>query len=466
MEEKSIAKELKEKLFRQRKNGYTRIESDEEKAVFSFADEYKSFLDSAKTEREAVVYAVNELEKNGFVEYRKGMELKAGDKIYRINRGKAVLAAVIGTAPIAEGVRLCAAHIDSPRLDLKQNPLYESSELALFKTHYYGGIKKYQWTTIPLSLHGVIIKADGETVTVNIGENDSDPVFCVTDLLPHLANEQMSRTAAKIIKGEDLNLLIGSMPFRDDETSEAVKLNIMNILFEKYGITESDFISAELEAVPAFKARDIGFDRSLIGGYGHDDRCCAFPALKATVDCENPVHTAVTVLTDKEETGSDGNTGLCSAYLKYFIADIAEALGSNGRDVLSSSECLSADVNAAFDPTFAEVSERNNCAYVNKGVCITKYTGARGKSGTSDASAEFAGRIRRLMDSKNVIWQTGELGKVDEGGGGTVAAYIANLNVDTIDMGVPVLSMHAPYEVISKLDLYMAYKAFSAFIAD
>lgn len=466
MEEKSIAKELKEKLFRQRKNGYTRIESDEEKAVFSFADEYKSFLDSAKTEREAVVYAVKELEKNGFVEYRSGMELKAGDKIYRNNRGKAVLAAVIGTAPISEGVRLCAAHIDSPRLDLKQNPLYEDNELALFKTHYYGGIKKYQWTTIPLSLHGVIVKADGETVTVNIGEDDSDPVFCVTDLLPHLANEQMSRTATKIIRGEDLNLLIGSMPFREDETSEAVKLNVLNILFEKYGITESDFISAELEAVPAFKARDIGFDRSLIGGYGHDDRCCAFPALKATVDCKNPVHTAVTVLTDKEETGSDGNTGLCSAYLKYFIADIAEALGSNGRDVLSSSECLSADVNAAFDPTFAEVNERNNCAYVNKGVCITKYTGARGKSGTSDASAEFAGRIRRLMDSKNVIWQTGELGKVDEGGGGTVAAYIANLNVDTIDMGVPVLSMHAPYEVISKLDLYMAYKAFAAFIAD
>lgn len=466
MEEKSIAKELKEKLFLQRKNGYNRIESDEEKVVFSFADEYKSFLDVAKTEREAVVYAVKELEKNGFVEYRKGMELKAGDKIYCNNRGKAVLAAVIGTAPISEGVRLCAAHIDSPRLDLKQNPLYEDNELALFKTHYYGGIKKYQWTTIPLSLHGVIVKANGETVTVNIGEDDSEPVFCVTDLLPHLANEQMSRTATKIIRGEDLNLLIGSMPFREDETSEAVKLNIMNILFEKYGITEADFISAELEAVPAFKARDIGFDRSLIGGYGHDDRCCAFPALKATVDCENPVHTAVTVLTDKEETGSDGNTGLCSSYLKYFIADIAEALGSNGRDVLSSSECLSADVNAAFDPTFAEVNERNNCAYVNKGVCITKYTGARGKSGTSDASAEFAGRIRRLMDSKNVIWQTGELGKVDAGGGGTVAAYIANLNVDTIDMGVPVLSMHAPYEVISKLDLYMAYKAFATFIAD
>ncbi len=466
MEEKNITKELREKLFLQRKNGYRRIDSDEEKAVFSFAEEYKCFLDSSKTEREAVCFSVNELEKNGFVEYKKGMELKAGDRIYRSNRGKAVLIAVIGTAPIDDGVRLCAAHIDSPRLDLKQNPLYEDNELALFKTHYYGGIKKYQWTAIPLSLHGVIIRADGETVTVNIGENENDPVFCVTDLLPHLATEQMTRNATKVIRGEDLNILIGSMPFKNDDASESIKLNIMNILFEKYGITESDFISAELEAVPAFKARDIGFDRSMIGGYGHDDRCCSFPALKAIIDCTAPVHTAVTVLTDKEETGSDGNTGLCSAYLRYFIADIAESLGSNGRDVLSASECLSADVNAAFDPTFAEVNERNNCAYINKGVCITKYTGSRGKSGTSDASAEFAGRIRSLMDSRNVIWQTGELGKVDAGGGGTVAAYIANLNVDTIDMGVPVLSMHAPYEVISKLDLYMAYKAFAAFIAD
>lgn len=467
MEEKNSAvKELKEKLFMQRKNGYSRINAEEEKSVMNFAEGYKSFLDSAKTEREAAAAAVKALEEKGFVEYKKGMKLSSGDKIYRNNRGKSVLMAVIGTAPIEEGVRLCAAHIDSPRLDLKQNPLYEDTELALFKTHYYGGIKKYQWTAIPLSLHGVIIKSDGTSVTVNIGEDESDPVFCVTDLLPHLAEEQMKRPAPKLIRGEELNILIGSMPFRDDESSEAVKLNIMNILFEKYGITEADFISAELEAVPAFKARDIGFDRSLIGGYGHDDRCCSYPALMATLECASPLHTVVTVLTDKEETGSDGNTGLCSAYLKYFVADIAEALGSNGRDVLSASECLSADVNAAFDPTFADVNERANCAYVNKGVCITKYTGARGKSGTSDASAEFAGRIRRLMDSKNVVWQTGELGKVDAGGGGTVAAYIANLNVDTIDMGVPVLSMHAPYEVISKLDLYMAYKAFAAFIAD
>ncbi len=465
-ENKSAVKELKEKLFMQRKNGYSRINEEEEKAVFSFAEDYKKFLDTAKTEREAVCEAVKILESNGYVEYKKDMKLKAGDKIYRNNRGKAIIAAVIGTAPIEEGVRLCAAHIDSPRLDLKQNPLYEDCELALFKTHYYGGIKKYQWTTIPLSLHGVIIKADGTTVTVNIGEDDNDPVFCVTDLLPHLATEQMTRTATKIIRGEDLNLLIGSIPFRDDEASEAVKLNILNILFEKYGITEADFISSELEAVPAFKARDIGFDRSLIGGYGHDDRCCAYPALRAAIECLIPVHTAVTILADKEETGSDGNTGLCSSYLRYFIEDLAEAFGAKGRDVLSASECLSADVNAAFDPTFPEVNERNNAAYVNKGVCITKYTGSRGKSGTSDASAEFAGRIRRLMDKNNVIWQTGELGKVDAGGGGTVAAYIANLDVDTIDMGVPVLSMHAPFEVISKLDLYMAYKAFAAFIAD
>ena len=466
MAEKDEVKELREKLFLSRKNGYERTDEAELELIGSFAEDYKKFLDCAKTEREAVITAAELLEKKGFREYKKGMALKAGDKIYRNNRGKALIISVIGTAPVAEGVRLCAAHIDSPRLDLKQNPLYEDNDLALFKTHYYGGIKKYQWTTIPLALHGVIIRADGESIPVNIGEDDSDPVFCVTDLLPHLAQEQMKKPLAQGISGEQLNVLIGSKPFLSDGESQGVKLNIMNILFEKYGITEADFISSELEVVPAFKARDIGFDRSLIGGYGHDDRCCAYPALRAAVDCTAPVHTSVTVLTDKEEIGSVGNTGLVSAYLKYFIADIAEDLGSCGRDVLSASECLSADVNAAFDPTFADVNERNNCAYVNKGVCITKYTGARGKSGTSDASAEFTGRIRRLMDSRGVIWQTGELGKVDAGGGGTVAAYIADLNIDTIDMGVPVLSMHAPFEIISKLDLYNAYKAFVAFIND
>ena len=338
--------------------------------------------------------------------------------------------------------------------------------MALFKTHYYGGIKKYQWTAIPLSLHGVIIKSDNSSVKVNIGEDENDPVFCVTDLLPHLATEQMKRNLAQGIKGEELNIVVGSRPFKDDEASEAVKLNILNILNEKYGIIEDDFISAELEAVPAFKAKDIGFDRSMIGSYGHDDRVCAYTALSATLDCENPKHTVVTILTDKEETGSDGNTGLCSAYLKYFIADLAAEFGTDGRTVLSASECLSADVNSAFDPTFPDVLERNNCAYINKGVCVTKFTGSRGKSGTSDASAEFVGRVRNLLDSKNVIWQTGELGKVDMGGGGTVAAYIANLNVDTIDVGVPVLSMHAPYEIVSKIDVYMAYKAFSVFMAD
>lgn len=463
---KSESKELREKLMMKRKHACSRMSDKELKKCDKFAEDYKDFMDCAKIEREAVEYTVELLKKNGYVEYKNGMKLKAGDKIYRNNRGKAVLMAIIGTAPIEEGVRLCAAHIDSPRLDLKQNPIYEDNDIALFKTHYYGGIKKYQWTTIPLALHGVIIKADGTSVSVNIGEDDNDPVFCVTDLLPHLATAQMGKTLAKGITGEQLNIIIGSRPFKDDEESGAVKLNILNILFEKYGMTEADFISSELEAVPAFKARDIGFDRSMIGAYGHDDKVCAYTALRATVDCNKPKHTVVTVLTDKEETGSDGNTGLCSAYLEYFIADIAEALGSNGRTVLSASECLSADVNAAFDPTFPEVNERNNCAYINKGVCITKYTGARGKSGTSDASAEFTGRIRRLMDSKEVIWQTGELGKVDEGGGGTVAAYIANLNVDTIDMGVPVLSMHAPYEIVSKIDTYMAYKAFLAFVED
>ncbi|MDE6833980.1 MAG: aminopeptidase [Ruminococcus sp.] len=460
------SKVLKEKLFMKRKNAVHRMSEAEIAECDSFCEGYKDFMDTAKIEREAVNYTVELLKNNGYIEYKTGMPLRAGDKIFRNNRGKSVLMAIIGTAPIEEGVKICAAHIDSPRLDLKQNPLYEDNEMALFKTHYYGGIKKYQWTAIPLALHGVVIRANGEKIAVNIGEDENDPVFCVTDLLPHLANDQMSKTLAKGITGEQLNILIGSRPFRDDEASEAVKLNIMNILHEKYGIIEADFISSELEVVPAFKARDIGFDRSMIGAYGHDDKVCAYTALMATVDCNNPVHTVVTVLTDKEETGSDGNTGLCSAYLEYFIADIAETLGSDGRTVLSASECLSADVNAAFDPTFPEVNERHNCAYINKGVCITKYTGARGKSGTSDASAEYTGRIRRLMDSHNVIWQTGELGKVDAGGGGTVAAYIANLNVDTIDMGVPVLSMHAPFEVVSKIDTYMTYKAFSVFIND
>lgn len=464
-ETKKESERLKEKLFYSKKNAVYRMEEAEIKACDEFAEDYKKFLDESKTEREAAQNIIKALEEKGYKKYEAGKGLKAGDRIYLNNREKAVAFAVIGTEPIENGIRLCAAHIDSPRLDLKQNPLYEDTETALFKTHYYGGLKKYQWTTIPLSLHGVIVKSDGSKVNIRIGEDEGDPVFCVTDLLPHLATDQCKKTLSQGISGENLNIIVGSRPFKNDETSEAVKLNILNILFEKYGITESDFISAELEAVPAFKAKDIGFDRSMIGSYGHDDRVCAYTAFRAALDYDEvPKHTVVTVLTDKEETGSDGNTGLCSAYLKYFIEDIAAEFGKSGRTVMSASQCLSADVNAAFDPTYPEVMERNNCAFINKGVCVTKYTGARGKSGTSDASAEFVGTIRNLLDKENVIWQTGELGKVDMGGGGTVAAYIANLNIDTIDVGVPVLSMHAPFEIVSKIDTYMAYKAFSAFI--
>ena len=464
MEKNTESKNRKESLFSKSKHAAYRISADEKAASDKFAEEYKAFLNASKTEREACSNAEEILKSNGFVPFEANMTLKAGDKVYRNNRGKAIIAAVIGSVPITDGVHLCAAHIDSPRLDLKQNPLYEDHELALFKTHYYGGIKKYQWAAIPLSLHGVVIKADGSSAVVNIGEDEGDPVFCVTDLLPHLATEQMKRSAVSLIRGEELNILIGSLPFNNDEESDAVKLNIMNILNEKYGMTEDDFISAELEAVPAFRACDVGLDRSMIGSYGHDDRVCAYPALRAIIDCKNPVNTAVVVLTDKEETGSDGNTGLCSSYLPYFIDDLADCFGAKGRHVLSASKCLSADVNAAFDPTFPDVMEQKNCAYINKGVCVTKFTGSRGKSGTSDASAEFVGFVRRLLDSKDVVWQTGELGKVDGGGGGTVAAYIANLDVDTVDVGVPVLCMHAPFEVVSKLDVYMTYRAFSEFV--
>lgn len=461
------AKDLKKELFSKKKNAGLIMSESEIKKADDFCKEYMKFLNIAKTEREAVCESVRLLEEKGFVEYDFKSDLEPGDKIYINNRGKAIIAAIIGSRDVSEGFRINAAHIDSPRLDLKQNPVYEDNQIGFFKTHYYGGIKKYQWTTIPLALHGVIINSKNEKIEVNIGENENDPVFCVCDLLPHLATQQMKRTLSEGVKGEELNILIGSRPFKDDEESEMVKLNIIDILNKKYGIAEDDFISAELEAVPAFKARDIGFDRSMIGSYGQDDRVCAYTALKALLDCDRiPNKTVITVFTDKEETGSDGNTGLNSSYLKYFIYDLAEKLGGNARQVISSSECLSADVNAAFDPTFPDVLEIRNASKINYGVCVTKFTGSRGKSGTSDASAEFVARIRNLLDSNDVIWQTGELGKVDLGGGGTVAQYIANLNIDVIDVGVPVLSMHAPFEVTSKIDTYMAYKAFKVFIED
>ncbi len=454
----SDLKELKSKLFYSPKNGLL-SESYDEKKVEEFCKGYADFLGYAKTERLSVKKAVELAENAGFVPFDCNKKYSAGDKVYFNNRKKALALAVIGTEPVENGTRIAAAHIDSPRLDLKPNPMYEDGELALFKTHYYGGIKKYQWTTVPLALHGVIVKKDGTTVDVSIGENEDEPCFVVTDLLPHLAQDQYKRSVGELIKGEELNVLIGSRPFKSDEGSELVKLNILNILNEKYGITEVDFLSAELECVPAGKPRDIGFDRSLIGSYGHDDRVCAYPCLMAAIESKAPKYTVVTVLADKEETGSDGNTGMNSAFLSHFIGYLADMQGGRVALALENSKCLSADVNAAFDPTFPDVMEKRNAARVNYGAVITKYTGSRGKGGTSDASAEFVGWIRKILDQAGVVWQTGELGKVDLGGGGTVAMYIANLGVDVVDLGVPVLSMHAPFEVVSKFDVYMTYLA-------
>jgi aspartyl aminopeptidase len=454
-------KEMKKKLFYSPKNGLLRDDYDEAK-VNEFCKGYAEFLGFAKTERLSVKKAIQLAEKEGFVPFSVNEKYNAGDKVYYNNRGKSLALAVIGTEPVENGTRIAAAHIDSPRLDLKPNPLYEDSELALFKTHYYGGIKKYQWTTVPLALHGVIVKKDGTSVEVSIGENEDEPCFVITDLLPHLAQDQYKRSVGELIRGEELNVLIGSRPFKDDEGSELVKFNIMKLLNEKYGIVEEDFLSAELECVPAGKPRDIGFDRSLLGSYGHDDRVCAYPCLMAAIDTKAPKYTVVTVLADKEETGSDGNTGMNSAFLPHFIGYLAAMQGGRVELALDNSKCLSADVNAALDPTFPDVMERRNASRVNYGAVITKYTGARGKSGTSDASAEFVGWIRKILDEKGVVWQTGELGKVDLGGGGTVAMYIANLGVDVVDLGVPVLSMHAPFEVVSKFDVYMTYLAVMA----
>lgn len=463
-DEKSQAEILKEKLFMNKKHTADFVDSDELDKAMKFAEGYKKFLNDNKTEREVAKFTVAEAEKYGFVPFDRTKKYNAGDKIYYLNRKKAVILAVIGKKPISQGTHIAAAHIDSPRLDLKPNPLYEQNEIALFKTHYYGGIKKYQWTAMPLSLHGVVVLRDGTEVEVSIGEKEGEPQFVVSDLLPHLSGEQDKRTLNDGIKGEELNIIVGSYPFKDDKGSELVKLNILNILNEKYGMVEEDFLTAELEAVPAAKVSDIGFDRSLIGGYGHDDRVCAYPELMAILELdEAPEYTAVAVLTDKEETGSDGNTGLQSTYLRNFIADLARADGLKGRDVLSKSKCLSADVNAAFDPTFPSPFEARNASFINRGIVVTKYTGARGKGGTSDADAEYVGEVTRIFNNANVNWQMGELGAVDAGGGGTVAKYIANMDVDVIDVGVPVLSMHAPYELIAKLDVYMANKAFKAF---
>ncbi len=457
-------KKLSEKLFMKKTNMYEDINEAHRKEIFDFSESYKAFLDMAKTEREATDAAIEAAKGYGFTEYKLGQPLKAGDKKYYNNRGKSVYLFKIGTKPLeADGIRILAAHIDSPRIDLKQNPLYEDSGMAFFKTHYYGGIKKYQWTAIPLSLHGVIIKKDGASVNVKIGDDAGDPVFYINDLLPHLSQDQSKKTLSEAITGEGLNILVGGIPLKDGEGDGSIKLGVLSILNEKYGITEEDFISAELTCVPAFNARDIGFDRAFIGAYGHDDRVCAYPLLRAIFDTDTE-HTVLGVLADKEETGSNGNTGMQSMLLLDIIKEISRAAGANETAVRASSMCLSADVHAGYDPNFKEAFEAKNSAMISCGTCMSKFTGARGKSGTSDASAEFVGFIRRLFAEHNVQWQTGELGRVDLGGGGTVAMYIANLNIDTVDLGVPVISMHAPYEVVSKADVYSTYKAFCAFV--
>lgn len=460
----SVSEKLKKELFSNPENGRKTASEEVLKEADSYAEGYKDFLDRAKTEREAVEIAIELAKNNGFVEFDRNEKYNAGDRVYFNNRGKSIALAVIGSESVESGVNISAAHIDSPRLDLKPNPLYEELELALFKTHYYGGIKKYQWTAIPLSLHGVFVLKDGTVKKVSIGEEEDEPKFVINDLLPHLAQEQSKRTLSEGIKGEELNVLIGSHPFKDEKGSELVKLNILKLLNEKYGITEDDFLSAELEIVPAFKASDIGLDRSMVGAYGQDDRVCAYPALTAVMSVNNPRKTALAVLADKEEVGSMGNTGLESDFLRYVIGDLAKMQGGDGTVAIRNSKCLSADVNAGIDPTFQDVMERRNASRLNYGVVVTKYTGARGKSGTSDASAEYMASIRKLLDENGIIWQSGELGRVDLGGGGTVAQFIANMGVDVVDLGVPVLSMHAPFETTAKLDIYMCHRAMYEFM--
>ena len=434
-------------------------------AAQDFCEGYKTFLDNAKTEREATAYSEKLLTAAGYQKFVPGTSYAPGTKVYTINREKCVLAATIGTKNLEEGFHLNIAHIDSPRLDLRPVPVFEKTGIGYLRTHYYGGVRKYQWPTIPLALHGVIYRADGTRVNVCIGEKDDDPVFCITDLLPHLGKDQAAKTVANVFTGENLNILVGSRPYDDDKINEKIKLNILALLNEKYDVTEADLLSAELSLVPSARARDIGFDRSLIGAYGHDDRVCSYPILSAILDMAShtPEYTSVTILADKEEIGSEGNTGMQSFAFENMLVEMAVNAGANPRKMFASSKCLSADVTACFDPNFAEVYETRNAAFINKGVAMNKFTGARGKSSTNDAHAEYVAYIRNIFNKAGCVWQTSELGKVDQGGGGTVAMYLAKLDIDTVDVGVPVISMHAPYEVVSKTDVYMAYKAFRAF---
>ena len=467
MSEETEGKKLKEMLFNKKENGWLSVDEEKEKTIIKFSDEYIYFLNKGKTERECAAFTKKMLNENGFKCICEYESLKPGDKVYYINRDKSVYAAVIGKEKLENGVNVIGAHIDSPRLDLKPNPLYEDGGFAYFKTHYYGGIKKYQWTAIPLALHGVIVKTNGEKIDVNIGECDEDPIFTITDLLPHLAQEQMERKLKEGVKGEDLNLLIGSIPYNDKEVNEKVKLNILSILNRKYGIVEADFLSSELEIVPAFKAKSLGFDNSMVAGYGQDDRVCAYTAIRALLDLNEPERTAVCILSDKEEIGSVGNTGMESLVFDYFISELLNKVGENRTDlirkVFCNSRMLSSDVDAGFDPIYSSVSDTKNAGYLGKGIALVKYTGARGKSGASDANAEFVAEIRNMLETRKIPYQLTELGKVDIGGGGTIAYILANKGVDVIDCGVPVLSMHAPYEVTSKFDVYCAYETYKAF---
>jgi aspartyl aminopeptidase len=436
----------------------------ESKLAYEFAEGYKDFLNKAKTEREAVAFILDRAVQAGFKNFDCSGTYKAGEKVFCVNRNKNIVLAIIGKNGVKNGARIVVSHIDSPRLDLKPHPLYESNELAMLKTNYYGGIKKYQWVALPLALHGTVALQNGEVLDITAGEFDDDFCFCITDLLPHLAREQMEKIMLKAIVGEDLNVLVGSVPLEKGKGSDLVKLGILNILNQKYGLVEEDLSFAEFEIVPSIKARDVGFDKSLIGGYGHDDRCCAYPAFMAAMSAPMPDETCVIMFVDKEETGSDGNTGMKSSFLKHFIADLSACEGVKGRHVFQKSKCISADVDSAFDPTFSCQYEPLNSAYINKGVVLTKYTGGGGKYSASDASVEFLGEIRKIFEKEKIIWQTGGMGKVDAGSGGTVAKYLANLDMDVIDLGIPVLSMHAPFEVISKLDIHEMFKALKAFI--
>ena len=457
--------ELRNSLLAAPKNGFARLSADERAEMESFARGYAAFIDACKTERESVTWALELMKANGFVELKPGMTLKAGDKVYRNIHNKAMMAAVIGSESLNEGTRICAAHVDSPRIDLKPNPLYEDAGMAYLKTHYYGGIKKYQWVTVPLALHGVVTRKDGTSVTITIGEDEKDPVLMITDLLPHLAADQMQKTAANVIAGEQLNVLLGSEPL-EGEGSDLVKLHMMKLLNEKYGIIEEDFLSAELSIVPAMKCREVGLDRSMLGAYGHDDRVCAYNQFAALLNVDAPKHTAICLWADKEEIGSVGITGMQSFAFETFVQDLCDATGASRYRCFENSFCLSADVSNAYDPNFAETTEKRNNSALNMGVAIFKYTGSRGKGGASDASAEAMGHIRSVLDKAGVIWQVGELGKVDQGGGGTVAAYMDNRNIVTVDAGVPVLSMHAPMEIVSKLDCYMSMRACKAIYED